>query len=182
MSYDLSDAKVYRKTATAKAKQFMMPFRVETPEGVMTGDAGDYVLEGPAGEQWPVKREIFEATYVENKPGVVFSDEVFTPDHYQEACLRTAGSDNGDRLLYTALGIAGEAGEYIDMIKKSVFHHHALDHAKIGEELGDLCWYIAVAASVNQHSLSNVMRNNIDKLRERYPGGFSTEKSVNRKR
>jgi len=39
------------------------PFEVETLEGTMRGGKGDYLCEGPAGEQWPIKKDIFEATY-----------------------------------------------------------------------------------------------------------------------
>lgn len=53
----------YRKTATVRAIQMDAPFRVETTEGVMEGAAGDYLCQGPAGECWPIKREVFEATY-----------------------------------------------------------------------------------------------------------------------
>jgi hypothetical protein len=53
----------YRKTAPVFAFQAGHPFLVHTREGDMTGEAGDYLCQGPAGERWPVKREIFEATY-----------------------------------------------------------------------------------------------------------------------
>lgn len=58
-------AREYRKTATVWAVQAEIPFKVSTLEGVMVGDAGDYLCQGPAGEKWPVKRAIFEATYEE---------------------------------------------------------------------------------------------------------------------
>lgn len=57
--------KEYRKTATVHAMRMDRPFAVETLEGTMHGEAGDYLCEGPAGERWPIKRAIFEATYVE---------------------------------------------------------------------------------------------------------------------
>jgi hypothetical protein len=53
----------YRKTATVWAVQLQQPCEVKTAEGTMTGQAGDYLCQGPAGERWPVRREIFEATY-----------------------------------------------------------------------------------------------------------------------
>lgn len=57
------DAKEYRKTATVWAVRMTEAFEVHTLEGVMTGEPGDYLCQGPAGERWPVKRAIFEATY-----------------------------------------------------------------------------------------------------------------------
>jgi hypothetical protein len=53
----------YRKTAPAYAVQVTEPFEVKTEEGTMRGNAGDYLCVGPAGEAWPVKQSIFEATY-----------------------------------------------------------------------------------------------------------------------
>lgn len=57
--------KRYKKTALVKAKQMSESFEIKTLEGTMKGEAGDYLCEGPAGEQWPVKRIIFESTYEE---------------------------------------------------------------------------------------------------------------------
>lgn len=65
----LAGGKEYRKTATVRARQMSAPFVVETEEGVMTGAPGDYLCQGPAGECWPIKQAIFEATY-EEVPGV----------------------------------------------------------------------------------------------------------------
>lgn len=53
----------FRKTATTFAVKVREPFEVETEEGTMQGAAGDYFCVGPAGEAWPVKAAIFEATY-----------------------------------------------------------------------------------------------------------------------
>jgi hypothetical protein len=46
-----------------KAKQYDVPFEVETLEGTMRGNPGDYCIQGVEGEVYPCKREIFEATY-----------------------------------------------------------------------------------------------------------------------
>ena len=63
-----AEAKEWRKTATVFARQHSIPFRVHTPEGVMEGAAGDYlVTSNPPTHMWPVRREIFEATYEEVK-------------------------------------------------------------------------------------------------------------------
>lgn len=63
--FDAAGARTYRKTALVRAVQMREPFFVDTLEGRMRGDAGDYLCEGPAGERWPIKRAIFEATYEE---------------------------------------------------------------------------------------------------------------------
>lgn len=57
------DADDYRKTALVKAMQVPVEFTVSTEEGLMTGQPGDYLCQGPAGELWPVRASIFEDTY-----------------------------------------------------------------------------------------------------------------------
>jgi NTP pyrophosphatase (non-canonical NTP hydrolase) len=88
-----------------------------------------------------------------------------------------------DQLMNAVLGIAGEAGEIADMIKKSMFHGegHELNHTRLKLELGDLQWYIILACWAEQISLSDIMSANLNKLANRYPGGkFSAERSANR--
>lgn len=55
--------KEFRKTATIFAVQMPTDFLVQTLEGPHYGHAGDWLAKGPAGEMWPIKREIFEKTY-----------------------------------------------------------------------------------------------------------------------
>lgn len=100
-----------------------------------------------------------------------------TPNDYQKTCLRTAGDAN---LSTLALGIAGEAGEVADLVKKHVGHGHPLDKDKLAHELGDVLWYVAVLAERLGYPLETIMIMNRDKLRSRYPDGFSSERSINR--
>jgi NTP pyrophosphatase (non-canonical NTP hydrolase) len=90
-------------------------------------------------------------------------------DEYQELAMRTAGSP--DRVM-PALGLAGEVGEYVELIKKWRYHGKDLDLDKAAKELGDVLWYVAVAARSIGLDLSDVAERNIAKLRERYPEGF----------
>jgi len=71
-----------------------------------------------------------------------------TPNDYQQAALRTAPSElSPDRLLLNGLmGLNGEAGEAIDILKKHLFQGHELDTAHMAKELGDVAWYLAVSA------------------------------------
>lgn len=106
------------------------------------------------------------------------------PDEYQKQALRTAApaslASYESMLLNAALGLAGEAGELADHVKKYIFHGHPTDREYIAKELGDLLWYIALACNALGLSMEAVMSQNIDKLRRRYPNGFSTERSLNR--
>jgi len=89
-------------------------------------------------------------------------------------------TDAETMIIWNAIGLAGEAGEVVDHIKKAIFHRHGLDTAKVQEELGDLLWYVAGLCTQLGLSLDNVMDGNIKKLEQRYPGGFSVEDSKNR--
>lgn len=81
----------------------------------------------------------------------------------------------------TALGIAGEAGEFVELIKKQAGHGHPVDPVKEKKELGDIVWYIADMCSKRGYSLDEIAQLNIEKLKKRYPNGFDQEKSQNRK-
>ena len=117
------------------------------------------------------------------------------PNEYQKAALRTESSDsisevfNTDvkhidivRLLNGAAGLCGESGEVMDLIKKHLFQGHELDKEHVAKELGDVAWYLAVAADAIGYDLEFILKMNIDKLRSRYPGeGFDSERSKHRK-
>ena len=62
-TFNPTDWHIYRKTRTIRAKLMTEDFQVETLEGTMQGRAGDFLCEGSRGERWPIRREIFEATY-----------------------------------------------------------------------------------------------------------------------
>lgn len=83
-------------------------------------------------------------------------------------------------LAILGLGLAGEAGEAADIIKKHVGHGHPLAQQDLFEELGDVMWYIAAIAESIHVTLDSIADFNIEKLRKRYPEGFSQEASINR--
>jgi NTP pyrophosphatase (non-canonical NTP hydrolase) len=103
-------------------------------------------------------------------------------DEYQTMAARTAGAGGkGDRrLIIAALGLAGESGEFANMVKKLTAHGHRIKPNILADELGDVLWYVAEAATACGLSLGDLAEQNIDKLRQRYPEGFSEERSRNR--
>ncbi len=105
-----------------------------------------------------------------------------TFDEYQEACERTARRTDVNttetRLANFGLGLAGEAGEVCDLLKKHLYHAQPLDVDKIRRELGDCMWYIATTASTLGITLSSVAEGNIEKLKARYPEGFDAARST----
>lgn len=105
-------------------------------------------------------------------------------DEYQDQAGRTliAGPDaeyTGAEimLVWNALGLAGEAGEVADTVKKAVFHRHELNRDELIKELGDVLWYVAALCSKLDVSLSEVMERNIAKLKKRYPEGYTSAAS-----
>lgn len=106
-----------------------------------------------------------------------------TINDYQQAALRTANTEKlSDREILTngVLGLSGESGECADLVKKHLFQGHELDAEKLANELGDVAWYLAVASYAIGYSLEAVLQMNVDKLRKRYPDGFSAERSIHR--
>ena len=103
-------------------------------------------------------------------------------NQYQANALRTKNPNLSDieQLQNGLMGLNGEAGEAIDILKKHLFQGHDLDKEHIAKELGDCCWYIALAADALGYDLSVIMTKNIEKLCARYPKGFDSELSVNR--
>lgn len=103
---------------------------------------------------------------------------------YQEKALRTAGTyrDDIDMLLNGVMGLNGEAGEVIDIVKKFMFQGHDMNREDILDECGDTLWYIVLILVSRGYTLLDAAKHNIDKLEKRYPAGyFRPEDSVNRK-
>lgn len=87
------------------------------------------------------------------------------------------------QVLNAACGMSGEAGEFLDRIKKLVFHGHPMDkteHRKLINELGDIQYYLARCADILGFGLEGVMKYNQWKLNQRYPDGFSSDASIKR--
>ena len=105
-----------------------------------------------------------------------------TINEYQKLAMTTLNPalSEKDVLINGVMGLCGEAGETIDIVKKHLAQGHALDREHLIGELGDIAWYLAETATVLGVSLEEVLQRNIDKLRARYPEGFDSEKSIHR--
>ena len=108
--------------------------------------------------------------------------ESLTLNKYQNLANRSsgAGGEGEQRLVVSALGLAGEAGEFANLVKKMTAHGHPFDPDSLKDELGDVLWYLAEAATAAGLNLEDIASYNIDKLIKRYPEGFSEEHSINR--
>lgn len=119
--------------------------------------------------------------YEDNHP--TYKTEL-TADDYQKAAMRTASGGSTatpeNLLLNGVMGLNGEAGECIDLVKKYMFQGKPMDKEHLAKELGDVAWYLAIAAEGLGYTLGEIMQMNIDKLMARYPKGFEVEKSEHR--
>lgn len=105
--------------------------------------------------------------------------------NYQKEAARTLIDGPGFEIsnkdmmvIWAGFGLAGEAGEVVELIKKGIFHRHGLDREKVKKELGDCLWYIAAICTKLDLDLTEVMEDNIAKLKLRYPDGFSSNDSI----
>lgn len=80
-------------------------------------------------------------------------------------------------IAWNAIGLAGEAGEINELVKKGIFHQHGLDREKMAKELGDCLWYIAALCTKLDLDMGEIMAANIEKLVQRYPNGYNSEDS-----
>ncbi len=105
-----------------------------------------------------------------------------TANEYQKKAMHTLNPalSRNDVLLNGVMGLCGESGEVIDLVKKHLHQGHDLDKKKLAKELGDVAWYLAETAWALDIPLEEILRGNLDKLRSRYPQGFDAEKSIHR--
>ena len=103
-----------------------------------------------------------------------------TIQEYQKLAMTTLNPElsNKDILINGVMGLCGESGEAIDIVKKHLAQGHELDREALVKELGDIAWYLAETAYALGVPLEDVLQKNIDKLKKRYPEGFSQERSV----
>ena len=101
---------------------------------------------------------------------------------YQELANRTANpaEDVDQRLLLWTVALAGEVGEFANIVKKKVGHGHEITKETLADEIGDCLWYISAICTLMDIELDDVANGNIEKLMRRYPAGFSQEASQNR--
>lgn len=148
--------------------------------------------------------EIHDRCYPKDDLHEMFFGEIVacyaTDDAFAEACARQSEAAKGeltangyqalamttlnrslserDMLINGVMGLCGEAGEAIDLVKKHLAQGHELDKERLAGELGDVAWYLAETARAIGMDLNAVLQMNVDKLKRRYPDGFSSERSI----
>lgn len=111
-------------------------------------------------------------------------------EHLVEDALRTEPSYEGAiarlqdirtvRLLHVAMGLATEAGEFVDQLKKHIFYGKPIDEANLIEEIGDSTWYERIGVAALEVAYAEMLRRNVEKLRARFPEKFSEQNALNR--
>ena len=101
-------------------------------------------------------------------------------NEYQELAMTTLNPELNKKevLINSVMGLCGESGEAIDIVKKWFAQGHELDKERLVKELGDIAWYLAEAATALEVPLEQILQANIDKLKKRYPDGFEVKRSL----
>lgn len=107
---------------------------------------------------------------------------VMTINEYQKEALRTLNKSlaSSEIVEEGLMGLNGEAGEAIDILKKHLFQGHSLNTEHLAKELGDIAWYLAITANALGYDLETILQMNIEKLKDRYPNGFHVKDSLHR--
>lgn len=105
-------------------------------------------------------------------------------NEYQQKAMRTLNPslDQKDVLINSVMGLCGESGEAIDIVKKWLMQGHELDKEHLIKELGDVAWYLAEAATALDVPLEAIFQSNLDKLEKRFPDGFDSNNSIYRRK
>ncbi len=93
--------------------------------------------------------------------------------------LRLDPDTGRERAMLGALGLAGEGGEVVDIIKKMAFHGNELDRSHLIEELGDNLWYFQLILNTYGITWDEVIDGNVDKLAKRYPERHQVMSGIN---
>ena len=126
-----------------------------------------------------VKKHSFYGKVVDLPPSVMGADVPYNPemktvDVVGRMDLKTI------RLFHAAVGIATEAGELLEQMEAHIFQGAPLDEVNVTEEIGDVCWYAALALDESGTNFETVMRTNLQKLKARFPEKFSETHAINR--
>lgn len=105
--------------------------------------------------------------------------------YQQEACgtFKPAAELTPEQvhLLDWAMGLGGESGEVLDLLKHAICHKDSeLDKMELAKELGDVLWYVSAIATTCKIDLADIASLNRAKLQHRYNRGYSVENSANR--
>jgi NTP pyrophosphatase (non-canonical NTP hydrolase) len=99
-------------------------------------------------------------------------------DYVTQAQKTSQPLNASGQTLRAILGLAGEVGELVDAYKKAMFQNRPTSEQDLLYELGDIHWYLADLISALQIDPNVVLHANLEKLRKRYPDGYSHERAA----
>ena len=104
-----------------------------------------------------------------------------TGNEYQKLAARTINPKLGlgEQMHHSLHGMVGEIGEIHSLYQK-LYQGHEMDEDHLKKEVGDLLWFIAEFCTAQAWDMDEVMTLNIDKLKARFPEGFTADKSLHR--
>ena len=105
-----------------------------------------------------------------------------TGNEYQELSKRTIATpmDKKEEMLnHGVFGLTAEAGEVSSLLQK-VYQGRPIDPVHMKKELGDVLWMVAEICTAMGFELDEIMQLNVDKLKARFPNGFTVENDLNR--
>lgn len=105
-----------------------------------------------------------------------------TGNEYQKLAARTIDFEemsSYDMEMHALHGMVSEIGELHGIYQKE-YQGHNIPITHIQKELGDLLWFVAAYCTANNWKLEDIMEQNIDKLKKRYPKGFEADRSLHR--
>lgn len=178
----------------------MVHFRLQEPNiGKIDGSLAFFVGERARAQvidltDQAIVEAVFEAARAEGINDLYLIDRDFilgairdkmentTMNEYQRLAQRTSRKELSPEahVANGMLGLAGEAGECCDLVKKRMYQDGREIRESLKDELGDVLWYIAEAASGLGLTLEEIAQHNIEKLKKRYPEGFDPERSLHR--
>lgn len=115
------------------------------------------------------------------KPSEYLPRAIKNADNYENMLRRLQENPKLLKLDHGALGLGGEAGEVIDVVKKIVVMGKPEDIDKLKKELGDVIFYMAVLIDAIDSSFEEIMQINADKLAARFPDGFTEAAALERR-
>ena len=99
-----------------------------------------------------------------------FNDVDYLLNEYQEMAASTAIYKVEHQVIYPALGLAAEAGEVANKVKK-ILRDGSFDREGISDEIGDCLWYIAALSRDLNISMAEIAMSNLEKLMKRKANG-----------
>lgn len=118
----------------------------------------------------------------EEKESDVSEKSGYTIEQYSKDAARTflSTDDHEKDILHCLMGLQTEVGELCDAYKKHFFYGKELDITNVSEELADTLWYMTNLARLEKVDFVQSMKNNIAKLKVRFPNKFTTENALER--